>query len=261
MNKLIKLLITTFLVLTPSITLAQSGPNGQDHKTLDGARREWDTVSLAVMTSSSPTTMIVGRGGGLVDFRPSTVTTGFTFTTTIGAMPYAATVAVRHEDLGAATVPVLSCSNVRIQGYDQFGVERHEDLGTVAETYVSTRYAYDRITAIITSGCNYGAISDSSDRFRAIVGRGIGVRNTIRHPNDILSLCYDRDGGVATGGLLCAPVVASTFGGKTVYMSAVTPVYAPYNLITIPGTVGAAENNSAGSQGAFLFIRTRSNIW
>lgn len=252
--KLYKLALVASL-LAPSVALAQSGPGGLDHKALDGLRRYWNVIIPSVATSSSPATMVIGKGGGLANvYLPSTATT-FSITSTIASMPYAATIAVRHEDLGSATTTVLSCSQVLVSGIDQFGNDRQENLGTVSETYVSTSYAYDQITGIFGSGCNYQTgLSDTSDRFRAIVGRGVGVKGTIRRAADILSLCYDSDPVTAANGFRC--IQRNSSG-----VLPIVPVYAPYNLITLPGTVGSAEANSAGTEKAQVVIRVRSSKW
>ena len=258
MKNIVKFLISVFLLLTPGIAFAQSGGGGLAHTALDGTRREWDVVIPSVMTSTDPATCFHGRDC-MVNWQPSAGASSLTITTTIGALPYAADVAIRAEDLGSATAPALSCTSLTITGINQYGYQVADTgVTSLSETFQATNNAFDRITSIVMSGCNF-SVWDTSDRIRMIVGRGIGVRNKINRSADILSIGYDPDGATATRSfVVLSPLSNNTISGWG--FSQFTPNYL-YGKITIPGTLGSAVSAgySAGQGGSTLVIRTRAN--
>ena len=265
MKNIVKFLISVFLLLTPGIAFAQytntnavSTSGGLAHTALDGTIREREITIPYVVTSTDPATCFLGRDC-MVDWRPSVGATSLTITTTIGALPYAADVAIRADDIGSDTAAALSCTSLSITGVNQFGaVVTDHAVTTLSETFQVTNNAWDRILIISMSGCNFASWG-TNDRIRMIVGRGIGVRNRIVKSGDILSVAYDPDGATATRSL----VVLSPFSNNTISgwgFSQFTPNYL-YGKITIPGTLGSAVSAgySAGQEASSLIIRTRAN--
>jgi hypothetical protein len=276
--KLYKLALIASL-LFPSITFAQSGGAGLDTKALDGQQRYAEISIPFIMTSSGSSNsnfaagmtpsggVVFTRGGALANiFIPNNATT--ISTATVGALPYAATVAMYHLNSGMSTPP--QCTQIVISGVDQFGNDISENLGTVGVSYVQSNNAFDRITYVVGTGCTYGTGVTTASKLRMIVGRGIGLKRRIRSIKsgqiaDILAYCFDPDGGTSTLQMRCVSGLpysssnANTLVNGDFQGSGLTTNVA-YSTLTIPGTLGAAVTGN-GANGSSVVIRLRGNKW
>lgn len=276
--KLYKLALIGSL-LFPSIAFAQSGGGGLDTKALDGQQRYAEINIPFVFTSSGSSNsnfatgmtpsggVVFSRGGALANiFIPNNATT--IQSSTVTALPYAATIAMYHLNSGMTTPP--QCTQILVSGVDQFGNDIQEDLGTVGVSYVQSHNAFDRITNVTGTGCTYGTGVTTASKLRMIVGRGIGLKRKIRQIKgtqiaDILAYCFDPDGGVATysprciSGMPYSSSNANTLVNGDFQGSGLTTNVA-YSTLTIPGTLGAAVTGN-GANGSSIVIRLRGNRW
>lgn len=274
--KLYKLALVASL-LAPSVAFAQSGSGGLDTRAMDGAQRYAEINIPYIMTSSGSSNTVFGATlaplGGVVYSRSGALANVFIpvgattiSTTTVAALPYAANVAVYHH---LASSSGSACSQIIIQGVDQFGNDRSENLGAVSSSFVSSNYAYDRITGIFGTGCTYSGASTAA-KLRMIVGRNLGLRRVVRNHQDILAYCFDSDGAATSYPPRCVNakpytgVVASNATRGDFEWMGLT-LNTAYNTLTIPGTVGSAVSAgtylSNGIHGSSVIIRLRGNKW
>lgn len=180
-----------------------------------------------------------GADAAALDATSHTVTAA-----SVGAIPVPSALEVVLVD--GSSNDTLTCTSVRIDGYDAWGFKTGETVSTVSETAKYTNTAFSEITSVVGTGCTTGTNS-ATDALRVGASLKVALPAKIRQVGDIEAVCIDD----ASGSDLNCFTGAQASSWSIVSM--------PYNTLDLSDSDVDSYVGTSVVTGDKVYIRVRPN--